>query len=98
MAAVIGRREVMEAAQSTFISSTYWTERIGPAAALATIRKHRHCRVAERLSRLGSLVQEGWRKLAAAAGLEIEIGGILPLSHFPLPGRRARRRTHCLRS
>ena len=33
--AVIGKKEVMEAAQSTFISSTFWTERIGPSAALA---------------------------------------------------------------
>ncbi|MEY3200845.1 MAG: hypothetical protein RIR70_395, partial [Pseudomonadota bacterium] len=35
--ATIGRREVMEAAQSSFISSTFWTERIGPAAALKTL-------------------------------------------------------------
>ena len=27
--AVVGRKEVMEVAQSTFISSTFWTERIG---------------------------------------------------------------------
>src|SRR4029079_14566223 len=33
---VVGRREVMEAAQTSFISSTFWTERIGPAAALKT--------------------------------------------------------------
>ena len=32
--ATIGKREVMEAAQTTFISSTFWTERIGPTAAL----------------------------------------------------------------
>ena len=35
--AVIGKREIMEAAQSTFISSTFWTERIGPSAALKTL-------------------------------------------------------------
>ena len=35
--AVIGKREVMEAAQTTFISSTFWTERIGPSAALKTL-------------------------------------------------------------
>ena len=35
--AIIGRREIMEAAQTTFISSTFWTERIGPTAALATL-------------------------------------------------------------
>jgi glutamate-1-semialdehyde 2,1-aminomutase len=35
--AIVGRSEVMEAAQTTFISSTFWTERIGPAAALKTL-------------------------------------------------------------
>ena len=35
--AVIGQKSVMDAAQSTFISSTFWTERIGPTAALATL-------------------------------------------------------------
>ena len=34
---VIGRRKIMDAAQSTFISSTFWTERIGPSAALKTL-------------------------------------------------------------
>lgn len=89
MAAVIGTRDVMEAAQSTFISSTYWTERIGPAAALATIRKHQRCRVAERLIRLGNLVQEGWTRIAAETGLEVEVGGIPPLSHFSFSGPEA---------
>ena len=37
IAAVLGRREIMESAQSSFISSTFWTERIGPAAALKTL-------------------------------------------------------------
>ena len=35
--AVIGRREVMEHAQSTFVSSTFWTERIGFSAAIACL-------------------------------------------------------------
>ncbi|MBE3120101.1 MAG: aminotransferase class III-fold pyridoxal phosphate-dependent enzyme [Candidatus Atribacteria bacterium] len=82
MAAVIGKGEVMQAAQSTFISSTYWTERIGPAAALATILKHRRCDVSKQLIRMGTLVQEGWRTAAKRADLPIEVGGIAPLGHF----------------
>ena len=35
--AVIGKKEVMEGAQDSFISSTFWTERIGPTAALKTL-------------------------------------------------------------
>jgi len=84
MAAIIGKRDVMQSAQKTFISSTYWTDRIGPAAALATIRKHRRCDVARRLNHIGTLVREGWRVAAERAGLRLEIGGMVPLSHFAI--------------
>ena len=82
MAAIIGVREVMEAFQSTFISSTSWTERIGPTAALATIRKHRKNNVPKHLVEIGTLVQAGWRDAAARAGLAVNVGGMLPLGHF----------------
>jgi len=88
MAAILGKSDVMQAAQSTFISSTYWTERIGPAAALATIRKHRRCDVSQHLIRMGTMVQTGWRAAAHQAGLELEIGGIAPLGHFAFPGEQ----------
>ncbi len=82
MAAIIGIKEVMEAAQSSFISSTYWTERIGPVAALATIRKHQRCGVAAWLIKVGERIQSGWRATAHDAGLSVEVMGIPPLSHF----------------
>jgi glutamate-1-semialdehyde 2,1-aminomutase len=84
MAAVIGIEGVMEAAQSTFISSTSWTERIGPAAALATILKHRRCAVPARLKEVGERVQSGWRAAAERAGLSIAADGFPPLSRFAL--------------
>lgn len=86
IAAVIGRAEVMESAQRTFISSTMWTERVGPTAALATIRKHRDNNVGKHLMVIGQSVQEGWVAAAAKAGLEITVGGIYPLSHFAFKG------------
>jgi glutamate-1-semialdehyde 2,1-aminomutase len=86
MAAIIGNANVMQAAQNTFISSTYWTERIGPAAALATLRKHQRCNVANHLIRMGARVRDGWRQNAQAVGIELEIGGITPLGHFSFPG------------
>ncbi|MDD5751689.1 MAG: aminotransferase class III-fold pyridoxal phosphate-dependent enzyme [Candidatus Peribacteraceae bacterium] len=84
MAAIIGRREVMDAVQSTFISSTNWTERIGPVSALATIRKFREHRVHEHLIRMGALVQSGWKKAAQETGLSINVSGIEPLSHMDI--------------
>ena len=82
IAAIIGKEEVMDAAQSSFISSTMWTERTGPTAALATINKHKSANVGDHLMAIGKLVQEGWRELSSKNGLDIHIGGIPPLSHF----------------
>lgn len=84
MAALIGTRSVMEAAQASFISSTYWTERVGPAAALAMIRKHRREGVAAHLVEVGRRVQAGWKRCAAEAGLAVRVDGIEPLSHFEI--------------
>ena len=82
IAAVIGKGRVMDAAQSTFISSTNWTERIGPAAALATIRKHRRRNAGKHLMAIGKRVQEGWTRLAGKHGLKMHVSGIYPLGHF----------------
>ncbi len=64
MAAIIGKPETMEVAQDSFISSTYWTERIGPVAALATIKKLKRENIPEHLINIGKEVQEGWKKLS----------------------------------
>lgn len=82
MAAIIGTEKVMQVAQDSFISSTYWTERIGPAAALATIEKYRKFKVHQHLARMGKMVQEGWKAAATNNGLDIHVGGLYPLSHF----------------
>ncbi len=82
MAAVIGKEDIMEAAQSTFISSTNWSERTGPVAALATIRKFDRKNVAQHLIDIGEKIQKGWKEAADEAGLKIHIDGIPPLSHF----------------
>ena len=89
MAAVIGKGEVMGAAQDTFISSTNWTERVGPVAALATIRKYEKHDVPAHLVKTGKAVQQIWTKTAKEADLGIEAGGIYPLSHFSLTTNHA---------
>lgn len=82
MAVVIGKREIMQFAQETFISSTYWTERVGPAAALATINKLKRENVSEYLTDAGRKIQNGWERLAKKHHLNIAVAGIYPLGHF----------------
>lgn len=84
MAAILGTADVMEAAQETFVSSTYWTERIGPAAALATIEKHQRCEVPQHLERIGARVQAGWRDIARTVELPVEVSGMPALGHFAI--------------
>ena len=82
MAAVIGKEEIMDAAQSTFISSTNWSERTGPVAALATIRKIIRKNVIGHLMYVGEKVQYGWKEAANDAGLKLQVSDTPSLSHF----------------
>lgn len=82
MGAVLGKTEVMEAAQESFISSTYWTERLGPTAALATIHKMLKYKVTDHLVKVGRTVKDGWKTLLNNYQLGDDIGGIDPLGHF----------------
>jgi len=84
MAAMIGKSPVMEAAQDSFISSTNWTERIGPAAAVATIRKFRETVADQHIDRIGRIAQEGWLTLAREFDLEMICGEMPCLAHFTL--------------
>lgn len=84
MASIIGKAGIMNAVEKTFVSSTYWTDRIGPSAALATLKKHKKFKVAEHLIKIGTLVQQGWKDLGEKYGLKIQITGIPPLSHLEI--------------
>ena len=80
--AVVGRRSVMENAQETFISSTFWTERIGPTAALKTLEVMENEKSWEQITNKGLLIQREWGKIAKRQKIEIEINGIPALSTF----------------
>jgi len=82
IAAVIGIGEIMDASNRTFISSTNWTERVGFAAALATIRKHHRCNAAEHLIDMGQKVQDGWKHLGEKHSIPLGVTGIKPMGHF----------------
>ncbi|WP_448699654.1 aminotransferase class III-fold pyridoxal phosphate-dependent enzyme [Mucilaginibacter sp. AW1-3] len=82
LTAVVGKKSVMEAAQTTFISSTFWTERIGPTAALATLKVMEKVKSWELITAIGQKMQSGWQKLSDAHQLPITIAGIPALSTY----------------
>lgn len=84
--AVVGRENVMQAAQATFISSTFWTERIGPAAALAALAAMESEDAPQRVHEIGSSVQATWTSMAQRSGLSISTGHLPALANFTVAG------------
>lgn len=82
--AIIGTRAVMEAAQSTFISSTFWTERIGSAAGLKTLEVMERERSWEKITATGHSVRARWSDLAQETGLSLTHWGLPSLCGFTI--------------
>lgn len=75
--AIVGKAAVMDAADQSFISSSYWTDGVGTAAALACVAKMQREGVQARVWELGTLLQNSLREVAARhAALQIKIGGM----------------------
>ena len=87
--AIIGKREVMEAAQTTFISSTFWTERIGPTAALKTLEIMGRINSWDIITNTGLNIRQGWQKLADKHSLKISHWGLASLTGFTFQNANA---------
>ena len=72
--AVVGRRKLWRLAQSTFISSTFWTERIGPAAALKTLEVMEKTQSWRLITDIGESIRKRWDHLANHFGYLLSIG------------------------
>jgi glutamate-1-semialdehyde 2,1-aminomutase len=84
--AILGSTQVMQAAQDTFISSTFWTERIGPAAALATLAVMEEEDAPARIHDIGLSVQIMWKEIGHSVGLKVLPVGVPSLSTFSIEG------------
>ena len=84
ISAVVGKREVMDYAQDTFISSTMWTENIGFVAALKTIEILTREKGWEKLIRIGTQIGDGWSELAKKHNLKLKVTDFKPLITFKL--------------
>lgn len=75
MAAVIGREPEMRFFEKTFISSAYWSESIGPAAALAAVEKMMSHDVPSHLNHIGTNFMERWLDLGRTSGIPTFVKG-----------------------
>ena len=80
--AVIGKREIMEAANNTFISSTFWTERSGYSAAIKTLELMKKNKTWLKISKMGKYIDKEWKKLAKKNNIKIQTSGLPGLKNF----------------
>jgi glutamate-1-semialdehyde 2,1-aminomutase len=76
MAAIVGRREVMEPAGRMFISSAYWDDSVGIVAALTTLRELERRRAVAHFERIGASFMAQVDQAAREAGLAAECVGV----------------------
>ena len=85
--AVVGKKEVMEAAQATFISSTFWTERIGPTAAIKTLEVMERDETWKTITNLGLYAKKQLKNLADKYQVKINQWGISALTGYTFLGK-----------
>ena len=80
--AIIGKKKIMEQSKNSFISSTFWTERIGPTAALKTLEIMQKTKSWEKITKIGKIVQKRWSQIFKKFDLDVSIRGLPSLSSF----------------
>ena len=79
---IAGRSDSMNAFQKSFISSTNWTDRLGPVAALATIESYIDKKVDLHINNQGKKVKKIWEDYAKEFEIDIDISGLDSLAAF----------------
>ena len=80
--AIIGKKNIMDAGKESFISSTFWSDSLGPAAALATLEEMKKIKSWKKISYLGNKIKKKWKALSLKYGVKIKISGLSSMPMF----------------
>ncbi len=91
--AIIGKRDIMQKAENTFISSTFWGERIGYTAALASIKEFKRLKAFKKIDENGKMIKNIWNDLSKKYNIPIKIMGLNSLPTFLFCNEHEKRKT-----
>ena len=82
--AIIGKRKIMRKSENTFISSTFWGERVGYTAALSSIKEFERLKVFKIINENGKMIKNIWRDLSNKYNIPIKLMGTnaIPIFEF----------------
>lgn len=79
---IIGTKKIMEKANTSFISSTFWTERLGYIAAISTINIIKRKKTWNTINQTGLLIKKKWREISNKNNIDISIYGLNSIPKF----------------
>tara|TARA_B100001093_G_scaffold204614_1_gene196719 strand:+ start:6417 stop:7706 length:1290 start_codon:yes stop_codon:yes gene_type:complete len=74
--AIVGKKELMLNSKDSFISSTFWGERVGFAAGIATLREMKKTNSWKIIKSQGQKIIKTWKKIAHQNKIKIRVLGI----------------------
>ena len=84
----------MEKAENTFISSTFWGERIGYTAALSSIQEFKRLRVFKKIKNNGKFIKSFWLDLSKKYNVPIKVMGTDAIPSFEFYKNHAQKKTY----
>jgi glutamate-1-semialdehyde aminotransferase len=84
MSALLGRKKIMKSFTSAFVSSTYWGDKTGPTAAIATINFMKKNLVGQKIKKIGNELKDILINAAKKSNLDIVISGRSSLLSYSL--------------
>ena len=91
--AIIGKKRIMKKAENTFISSTFWGERIGYTAALSTIKEIKRLKVFKKINNNGKMLKQIWFDLSKKYNIPIKIMGRNAIPSFEFYNNHVKNKT-----
>ncbi len=76
IAAVLGKKEIMDAAKNSFISSSFWGERVGFVAGLNTLKLMKRIKSWNIIKKTSEYIKQNLRNLATENNINMSISGI----------------------
>jgi len=92
--AIIGKRQIMEKAEKTFISSTFWGERVGYTAAIASIKEFKSLNVFKKIENNGRFIKNIWIDLSKKYNVPIKVMGTNAIPSFEFKFSHIERKTY----
>jgi len=91
--AIIGKKHIMKKAENTFVSSTFWGERIGYTAALSSIKEFKRLKIFKKINDNGKMIKNIWSNLSKKNNVPIKVMGTNGIPSFEFCNDHAKNKT-----